>query len=305
MTTENYYTSVKLDRLDPFRQESHWLTETLRQAESKILLLWRNKILLLDHMEPLALSPDLCLSLIDLADQQVFLGEDEQKTPWFALDFSSAEKEQRPAFPEYPSHWRDLRAATPLLDRDTSALLGYAVSLMRWHRRHRYCGTCGHATKPERSGHIRRCSNIGCNLEHYPRTDPAIIVLIEDGDRLLLGRQSWWNPGMHSLLAGYVEPGESLEDAVRREVMEEAGVEVDTIRYHSSQPWPFSSSIMLGFIAKAKTTQIQVNTDELESAEWFSLDQLCKQQSSESFHLPREDAIARRIIDQWIENKTQ
>jgi len=204
MSSDNFYTNVKLDRLDPLRGESHWLEKTLHDTDSKILLLWRNKTLMQETEEPLILSARQCLNLINDTDEQVFLGRDNEGIHWFALDFSSRSKDQRPQIDGFNTHWRDLRSIQPLLNRDTSALLGYALSLMRWHRRHKYCGSCGHLTHAERSGHIRRCSSASCNIEHYPRTDPAIIVLIEDQDRLLLGRQSWWNDGMHSLLAGYV-----------------------------------------------------------------------------------------------------
>jgi NAD+ diphosphatase len=147
---------------------------------------------------------------------------------------------------------------------------------------------------------MRICGNPACGRSHHPRTDPAVIMLVHDGDHCLLGRQPSWPPGMHSTLAGFVEPGESLEDAVAREVSEEAGIRVTGIRYHSSQPWPFPSSIMLGFYARAATTAIQVDGLELESAGWFHRDQLLNSPENEQFHLPRRDSISWRLIETWM-----
>jgi NAD+ diphosphatase len=147
---------------------------------------------------------------------------------------------------------------------------------------------------------VRRCPNPACGATHFPRTDPAVIMLVVDGERCLLGRQSQWPPGMHSTLAGFVEPGESLERAVAREVREEAGIEIDDVAYHSSQPWPFPSSLMLGFTARATTTELRVDTTELEAARWFEKDWLLAHEDDDAFRLPRRDSIARRLIEDWL-----
>jgi NAD+ diphosphatase len=182
-------------------------------------------------------------------------------------------------------------------------MLAYARGLMHWHARHRFCGVCGSPTESAEAGHVRRCTNPACAAMHFPRTDPAVIVLVTDGSRALLGRQKSWPPGMHSVLAGFVEPGESLEDTVRREVHEETGIVVDEITYHSSQPWPFPSSIMLGFTARAATTALHVDPDELESAAWFEREFLLNSPENESFKLSRRDSIARRLIDDWLADR--
>src|SRR5262249_47246584 len=152
---------------------------------------------------------------------------------------------------------------------------------------------CGSATESVDAGHVRRCSNAACATQHFPRTDPAVIMLVTDGDRALLGRQRSWPAGQHSTLAGFVEPGESLEDAVAREVFEETGIRVAEVRYHSSQPWPFPSSIMLGFTAKALTTEITIDPDEIEAAAWFDRRFLLNPPDDDEFRLPRRDSIAR------------
>ncbi len=168
------------------------------------------------------------------------------------------------------TRFEDLRLVASLLPADEAGLLGYARAMVTWRRRHRYCGTCGAKTVPAKGGHVLVCTNPACRHEQFPRIDPAIIVLVSDAERALLGRQAAWPAGRYSTIAGFVEPGESLEDAVAREVLEETGVTVDRIEYHSSQPWPFPSSLMLGFTARALTREIRLEDKELEDARWFT-----------------------------------
>jgi NAD+ diphosphatase len=170
--------------------------------------------------------------------------------------------------------FEELRALAPGLPADEGGLLAYARALAIWRSRHQYCGVCGAPTVPDRAGHLIRCTREGCRHEFFPRLDPAIIVLVTDGERALLGRQAGWAPGRYSTIAGFVEPGESLEDAVAREVMEETGVRVLASRYDSSQPWPFPSSLMIGFQAEAERGSGIVIGDELEDAQWFTRAQI-------------------------------
>ena len=199
----------------------------------------------------------------------------------------------------------DLRSVGALMPHGEGAMLAYARGLMYWQQRHRFCGSCGSPTKALTAGHQRRCSNEDCRTVHFPRTDPAVIMLIHDGNRLVLGRQKVWPAGMRSVLAGFVEPGESLEDAVAREVMEEVGIRITDIRYHSSQPWPFPSSIMLGFTAGAVDTELRVNLDELQSARWYGRDELLASPEDSTFRLPRRDSIARRLVDDWLSEENR
>ena len=184
-----------------------------------------------------------------------------------------------------------------LLPADEAGLLGYARGMISWRARHRFCGTCGATTLAAKGGHVLICTNPVCKHEQFPRTDPAIIVLVSDGDRALLGRQASWPAGRYSTIAGFVEPGESLEDAVAREVFEETGIEVDQIEYHSSQPWPFPSSLMLGFTAHALTTQIQRRDDELEDAQWFTRADLASGRPL----VPPGVSISFRLIEHWFD----
>jgi NAD+ diphosphatase len=190
----------------------------------------------------------------------------------------------------------ELRPLTPLLAADDAGLLAYARAMAIWRARHRHCGVCGAATLASRAGHILTCSNPGCAQEFFPRIDPAIIVLVSDGERALLGRQASWAPRRYSTIAGFVEPGESLEDAVVREVQEETGVRVASVRYHSSQPWPFPSSLMLGFFASAPEGSPVRISGELEDARWFTRAQV----SSGEALAPPTQSISWRLIEAWL-----
>ena len=180
------------------------------------------------------------------------------------------------------------------MQRTPASLLAYASAMIKWHRRTRFCGKCGKQTRAIQSGHVRHCGS--CDIQHFPRLDPAIIVLVTNDDKCLLGRQSSWDPGRYSTIAGFVEPGESLEDTVSREVLEETGVITGNVRYHSSQPWPFPSSLMLGFFAEAESSLINLGDDELEDAQWFS-----KQDIKEGKPLlPFPVSISFRLVEDWF-----
>jgi NAD+ diphosphatase len=195
------------------------------------------------------------------------------------------------------SELRELRPLTLLLMPEAASLLAYARALTLWKARHRFCGVCGAPNLPTRAGHVMRCSREGCASETFPRLDPAIIVLVSDadGERALLGRQASWPAGRYSTIAGFVEPGESLEDAVLREVEEETGVHVTDVRYESSQPWPFPSSLMLGFRAVARTHEITLRDGELEDARWFTRADIAAGHPA----LPPAGSISARLIDGW------
>jgi NAD+ diphosphatase len=187
------------------------------------------------------------------------------------------------------------------LPAEEAGLLAYARAMVHWREQHRYCGRCGTRTIAAQGGHVMQCPNPACALQLFPRLDPAVIVLVTDGDRALLGRQPAWPPGRYSTIAGFVEPGESLEDAVAREVGEETGVRVGEIEYHSSQPWPFPSSLMLGFTARARRTDIDLSDDELEDARWFTRAQL----AAGEIALPTTHSISFRLIEDWYDAGAQ
>ena len=200
---------------------------------------------------------------------------------------------------------QSLRFIGPTIDPEDASLAVQAVGLSRWHQTHGFCTRCGTATDVIKAGHARLCPS--CGTEHFPRTDPAVIMLITDGDdsadggRAILGRQPAWPAGYFSTLAGFVEPGESLIDAVRREVLEEVGIVVGDVAYLGSQPWPFPSSLMLGFHGVADTFDITVDGDELEEARWFSKQEITELTASGELMLPPSVSISRWLVEQWHE----
>lgn len=235
----------------------------------------------------LALRPPVPDDATGLA---VFLGRDDAGTDHVAV---------RSPRPEPPASWRGLRELGAVLGARDAGLLTQAVAVLAWHAVHPRCPRCGEPTRVIEAGWSRRCDNDGSS--HYPRTDPAVIMTVVDGaDRLLLGHQATWPPGRFSTLAGFVEPGEPLEAAVRREVAEEVGVVVGRAEYRGSQSWPFPASIMLGFHAYADSTDIQVDGVEIEQARWFTREQLHAAVASGEVLLPPSISIARALIEDWF-----
>ncbi|MEU0394277.1 NAD(+) diphosphatase [Streptomyces sp. NPDC006208] len=225
-----------------------------------------------------------------------FLGTDEDGVRYFAL-----QKDALPGRIDQSARPAGLREAGLLLSPRDAGLLVHAVALENWQRLHRFCSRCGERTVIAAAGHIRRCQ--ACGAEHYPRTDPAVIMLITDQeDRALFGRQVHWPEGRFSTLAGFVEPGESIEQSVRREAREEAGIEVGEVEYIASQPWPFPSSLMLGFfarIAPSTSSEIVVDGEEIEEARWFSREDLRAAFESGEVLPPYGISIASRLIERW------
>ena len=195
------------------------------------------------------------------------------------------------------ARFEELRPLAALLDGEQAGLLAYARALTYWQRRHRHCGVCGAPCEPQRAGHVMRCTDPTCATESFPRIDPAVIVLVSDGERALLGRQASWPAGRYSTVAGFVEPGESLEDTIAREVLEETGVVIHDTCYHSSQPWPFPSSLMLGFTASAAPDARPRPSEELEDVRWFSRAAI----AAGEILLPPPTSISQRLIAQWFD----
>ena len=295
----NYYESGPLDRAALYRMDMDALLERIAGGVARIVPIWRSMNLVVaddsgDEPVPVLLKGDH--PIVAQADALIFLGL-HQDVAHFAVDLSGLEAPPL----EDIGVFQDLRAFGQLISHADGAVLAYARGLTFWHQRHRFCGVCGSPTESAQAGHVRKCTNPDCGAQHFPRTDPAVIMLVHDGaDRIILGRQSNWPPGMHSVLAGFVEPGESLEDAVAREIFEEAGVRVRDVQYRSSQPWPFPASIMLGFTAEAETTELNIDQDEIEEAHWYSRAEILASPEDMTFRLPRRDSIARRLVDDWL-----
>jgi NAD+ diphosphatase len=296
----NAYTGSPLDRAALRREDADWIAAALADPDTLFTPVWRSRSLMKgvqDGTPEAVLLTGAAAETVRMAGGPwAFLGLWDER-PVFAVDCSEAD-DPLPLLPEGMGGFTDLRAVAGLLPAGEASVLAHARGLMHWRTKHRFCGVCGHACAPRSAGHVMVCSN--CNAQHFPRTDPAVIMLVVRGDECLLGHSTRFpNTTMYSTLAGFVEPGESLEEAVRREVLEEAGIEVGAVRYHSSQPWPFPSSIMLGFHAEGLSEEITIDPEELRDARWFSRAQ-CLDPAAHGFALPRADSIARRLIEDWL-----
>ncbi len=288
------YAGPYLDRNARLRDDASWLETLSLEADAFLIPVWQARNLVVTTPggpQARLLEWRHARDLVSSSSELVLLGEFRNRL-CFAFELRGAE---RPVLED--AEFADLRAVGGALDHDEAGLLAYARAMILWRGRHRFCGACGAPTSSSRAGHVMTCSR--CETPHFPRIDPAIIVLVSEGEganeRALLGRQAAWPAGRYSTIAGFVEPGESLEDAVAREVREETGVDTAEITYHSSQPWPFPASLMLGFTARARSVDITCHDGELEGARWFSRADL----DLGRVLLPPAQSISYRLIDDW------
>ena len=295
-----------LDRAAHRRGDEAWLMRQLEHPGSRFVPLWREHILVDagDRPRLATLHGEPGRAACALAEEVVFLGAGEGGQTWFACDLSCHNEDRLTTLLDGCA-FRDLGRVMTLLAGSEAPVIAYARSIVHWHRRHRFCGACGSRTEAKQGGHLRVCTNAACLLQHFPRTDPAVIMLVTRVDPdsgtpvCLLARQKQWMPGLVSALAGFVEPGETLEDAVRREVLEEAGLRVDTVRYQASQPWPFPASLMLGFRADADDGPLAFDREELEDARWFRRDEVTQFRTF-GLRLPFRGTIARALVESWL-----
>ena len=296
MRSPNVFAGPYLDRAAHLRKDPAFVAAALADHATLVVPVWRSRSLLRREAQgwaaqyvPLHANPALAADCEDL----VLLGRFRGRV-LFAAEVGG---DSPPAFVDQAS-FEDLRLTGGQLAADEAGLLAYARAMILWRRRHRYCGACGAPNHGASAGHVMACSNPQCAAEHFPRLDPAIIVLVTDGQRALLGRQASWPAGRYSTIAGFVEPGESLEDAVLREVLEETGVRVLDAGYHSSQPWPFPSSLMVGFTATASPDAVPRADEELEDARWFS-----RAEIADGFPgLPPPQSVSFRLIEDWYDS---
>jgi NAD+ diphosphatase len=282
-------------RIETRREDAAWLAAALADAGTRYVpvraglssYIWQG-----DAPRALLLDAGTARLLVPAAFCCVLLGEVQGK-PCFALGLAGDAP-----LPE--ARHDDLRGVSGLLPADELALLGYARAMAHWHGMHLHCGRCGSRTDSARAGHVRRCTK--CSAEFFPRIDPAIIVLVTDGPRCLLGRQASWPKGRYSSIAGFVEHGETLEAAVIREVKEETDIDIRATRYVSSQPWPYPGSLMLGFRAEAASTAVHCRDGELEHAAWFSRDDIADS-VNDGLMMPPSRSISYKLIKGWYEEQ--
>lgn len=297
----NFFAGNPLDRIVDKRRNRDWLAAQLTASTTRFVPIWRSQNLFVDAHSAEARLLQAAELPQSLAPEAVTLLGSLGDTVNFAVDVEQDVAETPPGWVTALGAFRDLRAVGVGVDPHVGALLAYARAMIYWERRHRFCGDCGHPTRSTEGGFVRTCTNEACGKQIFPRTDPAIIVIVQSGDRCLLARQPSWPPGRYSIIAGFVEPGESLEDAVKREVREEAGIEVSEVYYHSSQPWPFPSSLMVGFMATAATTEFTLIDNELEEARWMTRAQIARELQEGKLKLPPGLSISRRLIETWFD----
>ncbi len=288
------YTDAPIERAEHLRGNDAVVGALVRSAAAVFLPVWNEMHPVDAEMRPVVLGAD-ALARFETADV-IFLGLADGD-PVFAAALPASDT---PPDLGRPSTFASLREFGALLDGATASRLVYARAMAIWHRNHPFCARCGARTQATEAGHSRTCIDGACGHKTFPRTDPAVIMLITHEDRCLLGRQPQWRPGQYSTIAGFVEPGETIENAVRREVAEETGVKVGAVRYLASQPWPFPSSLMLGFRGEALTTEIVRDTQELEDCRWFSRAEVKGAESGEgALLLPHRSSISRWLIESW------
>jgi NAD+ diphosphatase len=301
------FSGSSLDRASDKRVDAAELAAMRRDTRARVLPLWKLQPLLLgagngtEAAELGFLDGDLASGLGASDAIEVFLGL-EGETPYFARDISALPDPLAASLASL-GHFRDARSAAALLSARDSAILGQAKALIDWHNRHGFCAQCGAETAPADGGYRRICPR--CKAEHFPRTDPAVIMLVTAGDHCLLGRNRRFAGGHYSTLAGFIEPGETIEEAVRREVHEEVRIRVGRVDYFASQPWPFPSNLMIGCYAEADTREIEVDGNEILAARWFDRSTVKRLLNGESndVMLPRRDAIAFHLIRKWADGQ--
>lgn len=303
-----HYTANPLDRAAHLRSDPAWIAARLSDPATWFIAVWndRSHVTAETSPRPAYLAGERASMALELAEEVIFLGLMHSRgdsRAIFALDLSPlSESEALDAVAS--GVFRDLRQVGPLMSQAEGALLAYARAIVHWHGRHPFCPRCGSRSEAQDAGFARICSSRACGATQFPRTDPAVIMLVHDGDaRCVLGSHPRMPPGMHSTLAGFVEPGESLEEAVAREVREEVGLDLEpgSIHYFASQPWPFPASLMLGFHARAPYAPLTIDREELSTARWCHREEIVQSAEDERFRLPRRDSIARRLIQSWLD----
>jgi NAD+ diphosphatase len=272
------------DRVGERRVDEDWLAKTWEEPSTRIMPLAGTSLPVNDDGDAIRWRSGGDLPADGL---RIFLGEREG-VPHFALVLSEPTDEGR---------WTSLRSIVHTLHEPDAGFAVHAVALAEWHAGHRFCPRCGGRLRPTMAGHALTCEQ--CTRQQFPRSDPAVIMMVTDGDRALLGRQESWPEGRYSTLAGFVDAGESLEEAVVREVAEETGVRVTDVTYFGNQPWPFPQSLMIGFFARATTTEISVDHNEISDARWFTREEMRAQAEAGTLALPGGISISRSLVEAW------
>jgi len=300
----NIFANSPLDRAAHLRTDQAWLADALADKRSLFIPVWKLMPFLIKNREGRReagwVTSELAIPLMQPGATSIFLGL-HRDGAHFAIDVSGFPDPSAEGILAGLGTFADLRTVAEEIDPGDAAILAQAKSLIDWHQRHGFCANCGGPTTLADAGYKRYCE--ACNTEHFPRTDPVVIMLALHEDKCLLGRQEKWPQGFYSALAGFVEPGETIEEAVARELMEEAGIKIGDVLFHSTQPWPYPSSLMIGCYARATTTEITVDMNELSDAKWFSREEIRNslQKGNNDLRMPPPLAIAHQLVKSWIE----
>ncbi len=300
----NTFAGNPLDRVSERRREPEWLERRLEAETTTVLAFWNGSPLTQEGTGGVQLAriePALAVELAGGDERLLFMGMDAEARAVFALDIEGAAD---PAEGVLRSRGRfgNLRELASVLPADDCGMAASAKAVFEWRRRHRFCSACGQPTHVAEAGWKRLCP--ACKVEHFPRTDPVVIMLPVRGEQCLLGRQAAWAPGRYSALAGFMEPGESIEEACAREVREESGLATVAVRYHSSQPWPWPSNLMIGLIAEVAPGEAQADQAELESVRWLARQEVAGLlDDGGDITLPPPMAIARQLIASWAKGE--
>ncbi len=288
---KTFFSAGPVDRRSHLRGDRGELEAMLDHGDTRFVAIWQSRCMIQD--EAPVLLQQSALGDTWRRELAIYLGT-LTGSHLFAVALDGPLSDHGPSESAFDNHGRLLS----LQSEDDGALLAYAKGMVEWQQRHLYCGLCGSANRPEQSGFVMVCQNNDCAHRCFPRVDPAIIVLVTDADKCLLGRQARWPEGRFSTIAGFVEPGESMEDAVRREVLEETNVSVGDVSYLGSQPWPFPAAIMVGFHAEALSTKIALTDAELAAAGWYTREQI----AAGAIKLPPVNSIAFQLIEAWFDD---
>ena len=298
----NTFAGNPLDRASERRRETEWLADRLETPGTTVVALWNGSPLVQDGDDGVRLTRLAAAMSVELAggdERLLFLGLDAEGHAVFALDLEGAADPSEGPLRER-GRFANLRELAAVLPMGDSAMAASAKAVFEWRRRHRFCSACGQPTRVSEAGWKRHCP--ACKVEHFPRTDPVVIMLPVRGDQCLLGRQRSWPPGRFSALAGFMEPGESIEEACAREILEESALVVGKVTYHSSQPWPFPSNLMIGLIAEVDEGEARADQSELEAVVWLTREEVRKALTDEGdVRLPPALAIAHTLIAHWAQ----
>lgn len=310
MSTYLQYNCSFIDRASEYRHSDGWYNDQKANPLKKVIPVWRGKNLIQNNkndIKTVFFSGEDASNALSLASDNILLGLIDSH-PIFTVDLSLYEQTELPDY--FTGNFTNVRHVSSSLSQKEASLLAYATGILYWHSNNQYCGKCGSPTLIQDSGHLRLCTNSVCGYKIFPKIEPAVIMLIEHCPKnqrpsCLLARHSALPKGMFSTLAGFVEIGETLEKTVVREVYEEVGLKVNKATYQNSQPWPFPSSLMIGFWAQVADTNFKLNPDELEEAKWFSIDEISEQfeATNPDIIFSKEDSIARHLIETWCKTR--